>query len=183
VDLYFTIVLSQLHLYPAYQRFTLFLLPFVLIIISMTFNVIIDKRNAQSRIVLLLICAALIPTSITTKGSDSRELTQYFLEKIKPADFIVIDNLALPDFLYYTYNTKMTNKIVVPFDKVNGRILYRSGSFFEFPKFQQFWFYSTRTKDFDKLIKKENGFETINGYKIIDKMITSNGAVLKVSKY
>ena len=77
----------------------------------------------------------------------------------------------------------MDNKIVVPFEKVKGKILYKTGSDFEFPSFaDKFWFYSTRTKDFDKIIIREGNVEKIKGYKIINKMTTPNGGVFKVVK-
>ncbi|MBQ9245348.1 glycosyltransferase family 39 protein [bacterium] len=178
-----TIVLSQFHLYPAYERFILFLIPYTIIIIATVFNYLTETKTFQSRLVLVIIMLALIPTSITQKGSDSRELTKYFIENLNKEDFIVIDNLALPDFLFYTNDVKMDNKIVVPFEKINNRILYKTGSNFEFPEItDKFWFYSTRTKNFDKIIEKDGNLEKIKGYKIINKMITPNGGVFKVVK-
>lgn len=178
-----TIVLSQLHLYPAYERFILFLIPYTIIILAMVFNFLTSAKKFQSRLVLVIIMLSLIPTTFPNKGSESRELTAYFLENLNKNDFIVIDNLALPDFLFYTKNVKMDNKIVVPFDKVKDRVMYRTGSGFEFPKIaDRFWFYSTRTKGFDKIITKEGDLEKIKGYKIMNKMITPNGGVFKVTK-
>lgn len=178
-----TIVLSQFQLYPAYERFILFLIPYTIILIATVFNFLSTTKTVQTRLVLVIILLSLIPTSVTHKGSDSRELTKYFLENLNKNDFIVVDNLALPDFLFYTYDIKMDNKIVVPFEKVKGKILYKTGSDFEFPAISnKFWFYSTRTKHFDKIIIKEGDIEKIKGYKIINKMITPNGGVFKVSK-
>lgn len=178
-----TIGLSQLHLYPAYQRFIIFLIPYTIIILAMVFNFLSNAKNFQSRLVLVIILLSLIPTSITHKGSESREITKYFIENLNPEDFIVIDDLALPDFLFYTHKIKMNNKIVVPFEKVKGKIIYRTSFNFEFPDiFDKFWFYSTRTKGFDKIIEKEGNIEKIKGYKIINKKITPNGGVIKVSK-
>ena len=178
-----TIAMSQLHLYPAYQRFIIFLIPYTIIILAMVFNFLSGAKNFQSRLVLVIILLSLIPTSVTHKGSDSRELTKYFTENLNPEDFIIIDNLALPDFLFYTHKIKMDNKIVVPFEKIKGKIIYKTGSQFEFPDFaDKFWFYSTRTKGFDKIIEREENIEKIKGYKIINKMITPNGGVMKLSK-
>jgi len=178
-----TIILSQLHLYPAYERFILFLLPYTIIIIATVFNFLTETKTFQTRLVLVIIVFALIPTSITHKGSEARELTNYFVENLNKEDFIVVDNLALPDFLFYTNDIKMDNKIVVPFEKVNDRILYKVGSGFNFPEItDKFWFYSTRTMNFDKIIKKEGNIEKIKDYKIINKMITKNGGVMKLIK-
>ncbi len=178
-----TIILSQFHLYPAYERFILFLIPYSIIIIAAVFNYLVESRTFQSRLVLIIIMLSLIPTSITHKGSDARQLTQYFIDNLNKEDFIVIDNLALPDFLFYTFDVKMENKIVVPFEKVNDRVMYKTGSNFEFPTFvDKFWFYSTRTKNFNNIIEHEGNIEKIKGYKIINKMITPNGGVFKVTK-
>lgn len=178
-----TIALSQVHLYPAYQRFMLFLLPYTIIILAMVFASLIRKKNFQSRLVLIFVLLSLIPISVNYKNSESRELTEYFLENVNANDLVIVDNIALPDFLYYTRDTEMKNKIIVPFERKHGKILYKLKSENNFPtEYKSFWYYATRTKDFDKVIEKDENLELINDYNIENKMITKNGGVFKVSK-
>ena len=176
-----TIALSQFHLYPAYQRFMIFLLPYTIIILSMVFTLLVQKKNFQSRLVLIFILLSLVPVSVNYKPSEARDLTQYLEENLNTDDLIVVDNLALPDFLFYTYEVEMKNKIVAPFEKKNGKLLYKLDSKTSFPtEYNNFWYYSTRMKNFDKVIKKEGNVELLNDYKITNKMITKNGGVLKL---
>lgn len=178
-----TIALSQFHLYPAYQRFMIFLLPYTIIILSMVFALLVQKKNFQSRLVLIFILLSLVPVSVNYKPSEARDLTQYLEENLNTDDLIVVDNLALPDFLFYTYDVEMKNKIIVPFEKKNGKLLYKLDSKTSFPtEYDNFWYYSTRMKNFDKVIKKEGNVELLNDYKITNKMITKNGGVLKLIK-
>lgn len=178
-----TICLSQLHLYPAYQRFMLFLLPYFIIVLAMVFNFLSQRKNFQSRLVLVIIVLALIPTSINYKNSQARELTKYFLENLNKQDIVVINNLALPDFLFYTFDTKMENKIIVPFDKKNGKILYKLKAETGFPDgYNAFWYYATKTNGFDKVLEKDGNLEKVKDFVVINKMIERDGAVLKLAK-
>ena len=178
-----TVALSQLHLYPAYQRFMIFLLPYTIIILSMVFALLLTKKNFQSRLVLIFILLSLVPISVNYKPSEARDLTQYMIQNLNEDDLIVLDSLALPDFLFYTYNVEMKNKIIAPFDKKDGKLMYKLESKNNFPtEYDNFWFYSTRMKDFDKVIKKDGNVELLNDYKITNKMITRNGGVFKLIK-
>lgn len=178
-----TVALSQLHLYPAYQRFMIFLLPYTIIILSMVFALLLTKKNFQSRLVLIFILLSLVPISVNYKPSEARDLTQYMIQNLNEDDLIVVDSLALPDFLFYTHNVEMKNKIIAPFDKKDGKLMYKLESKNNFPtEYDNFWFYSTRMKDFDKVIKKDGNVELLNDYKITNKMITRNGGVFKLMK-
>lgn len=177
------VALSQMHLYPAYQRFMIFLLPYTIVILSMVFGLLVKKKNFQSRLVLLFILLSLVPVSVNYKPSEARELTKYLEENLNENDLIVVNNLALPDFLFYTKDVEMKNKIVVPFEKKNGKLLYKLDTTNSFPtEYEMFWYYSTRMKDFDKVIKTKDNVEFLNDYKIMNKMVTKNGGVFKLVK-
>lgn len=178
-----TIVLSLLHIYPAYQRFALFLLPYTILLLAMVFGILSQRKNIQSKIVLVVILCSLIPMTMPNKGSQARELTQYMLENIKENDAIIVDNSALPDFLYYTYKKDVDNEILAQYDKVRGRVLYKADGFIEIPSdIQTAWFYSTKPLNYKLMTTKSKGVDKFRGYTIADKKEMSDGFVYYLKK-
>ncbi len=128
-------ILSLLKVYPFFDRFILFLIPLVLI----TMLAILEVQNNYTKFIisLLLTIFLLFPTflnlnklikNVNVKGDYAKELTKDLSNKIKADDIIYVDNLSVPDFLYYTRYYKFHNKIYLNVDIINDKILYKPDS-------------------------------------------------------
>lgn len=105
---------SLLKFYPFFERFVLFLLPMLIIIIIKPLDIISWNKKIKSLIIFLLILPIVFSQVITLKdfsklkkiskhGEHPRELMQIMLNNLKPGDKIFINQNSLPSANFYFY--------------------------------------------------------------------------------
>jgi hypothetical protein len=120
-----TLGLSALHLYPFYDRFLLFLVPGLILVISKAFDLIyklLDKKIPKPLpTAIWLVLAILFLVPIVRSGVDnfvhppsSEELKSVMLdfqESLQPGDTLYIYYGAKPAFIYYSGRMNIKNPI------------------------------------------------------------------------
>lgn len=155
------ITLSFFKQYIFYERFTLFLIPLIILISVLPLEYVSLKNKFLSGLIIFFgMFLFIIPSfriANTTfyhkfsKSSCARELMQYLMNNKKNSDIIFVDNLSANEFLYYSNYYKFTNKVILNVDYKNNKILYKISRFSIFNNSPNTWIYSSHSK-----INKDN---------------------------
>lgn len=156
--IFFEIFASWLGLYPFKGRVILFLLPIIILFICAVFEYIKPTNgfNKQKNIVILIIFLAIFYSGLAStykflfntpkpnRGFYDREMISILAEKIRPNETILVNKYSVPDFKYYSYFYKISNKVIIePQNSLKRK--------------QRYWLYQVWGKhsDFDELLSKE----------------------------
>ncbi|MDD3437072.1 MAG: glycosyltransferase family 39 protein [Candidatus Gastranaerophilales bacterium] len=113
---------SCLHLYPFYERLSLFLVPMFLITITKPLDLISSEKKLQSLILMFLFIItfhAQFTTAIDivknkglNRGEYAREMMDFMVKELKPDDIIVVNDLSDTEFAYYSSFHNIKNKVI-----------------------------------------------------------------------